>query len=333
MTPARPLGTTGYEITPTGLGAWAMGGGGWAFGWGPQDDGSSLSAILRAVELGVNWVDTAAVYGFGRSEEVVGAALRRLPADERPLVFTKCGVVRNPDGPMHRGRRVGDPASLREGLESSLRRLGVEAIDLFQMHQVPEDGTPVEEYWGTLLEFAREGHVRQVGLSNHPVELLERAEAIGHVASVQPPLSLVVRDAAGDVIPWCAAHGTGVIVYSPMQAGLLTGSFSPERVAALPEDDWRKRNPQFQGEALAANLALVEALRPIAQRHGTSLAAVAIAWALSVPGVSGAIVGARDASQVDGWISAAELDLDEDDLTAVRRSLEVTGAGSGPVAG
>jgi aryl-alcohol dehydrogenase-like predicted oxidoreductase len=199
------------------------------------------------------------------------------------------------------------------------------------MHQMPNDGTPVEVYWSTLLGFKDEGLVREVGLSNHTVELLERSEALGHVASLQPPLSLVNRQAAGDVIPWCAAHGTGVIVYSPMQAGLLSGAFTAERVASLPEDDWRKRNPQFQGDALAANLALVEELRPIARRHGTTLAALAIAWTLSVPGTSGAIVGARDAAQVDGWIAAASLELDEEDLSQIRAALERTGAGSGPI--
>lgn len=329
--PTRALGKTGYEITRVGLGAWAMGGGGWAFGWGPQDDRSSVEATLHAVELGINWVDTAAVYGYGHSEEVVGAALRSLPEADRPFVFTKCGVVPNPAGLMEPGLRVGEAASLRRDLEGSLRRLGVEVIDLYQMHQMPNDGTPIEDYWSTLLGFKEEGLVREVGLSNHTVELLERAEALGHVASLQPPLSLINRNAAGDVIPWCAAHDTGVIVYSPMQAGLLTGTFSAERVASLPEDDWRSRNPNFQGEGLRANLQLVDALRPIAERHGVSLGAVAVVWTLSVPGVSGAIVGARGPEQIDGWIDAASLELGEDDLAEIRRALERTGAGNGPI--
>jgi aryl-alcohol dehydrogenase-like predicted oxidoreductase len=329
--PTRALGTTGYEITRVGLGAWAMGGAGWAFAWGPQDDAQSIAAIHRAVELGVNWIDTAAVYGFGHSEEIVGRAVRALPEADRPLVFTKCGVFQNPEGIMLPGLRLGEPALLRQDLERSLKRLGVECIDLYQMHQQPNDGTPLEQYWGALLEFQREGLVRHVGLSNHTVEQLQRAEALGHVASLQPPLSLINRSAAGDVIPWCHAHDTGVIVYSPMQAGLLSGSFSPERVASLPEDDWRKRNSFFQGDSLQANLGLVEALRPIAERHEASLAATAIAWTLTVPGVTGAIVGARDAGQVDGWVAAASLDLDETDLSEIRKALEGTGAGVGPI--
>jgi aryl-alcohol dehydrogenase-like predicted oxidoreductase len=308
-----------------------MGGGGWAFAWGPQDDGQSIAAIRAAINLGVNWIDTAAAYGYGHSEEVIARALRDVPESDRPLVFTKCGIIPNPEGIMIRGLRVGDATRLRRDLEGSLRRLRVERIDLYQMHDQAEDGVPLEEYWGTLLEFQREGLVRHVGLSNHNVAQLERAEAIGHVASLQPPLSLLNRTAAGDVIPWCAAHGTGVIVYSPMQAGLLTGAFSAQRIALLPEDDWRRKSPFFNGDALHANLELVEALRPVAARHGTSLAAVAIAWTLRVPGVSAAIVGARDGAQVEGWIDAATVVLEDDDLADIDAALKRTGAGTGPI--
>ncbi|MDA8289915.1 MAG: aldo/keto reductase [Actinomycetota bacterium] len=329
--PTHQLGRSDLHITRVGLGAWAMGGGGWVFGWGGQDDDESIAAIRRALELGVNWIDTAAVYGFGHSEEVIGRLLRELPEDERPYVFTKWGVRQDPAGKMLPTQRVGDPAFLREELEASLSRLGVDQIDLYQVHWPAEDGTSLEEYWGAMLEMQQKGLVRHIGLSNHGVDLLERAEALGHVDSLQPPLSLLKRDAALEIAPWCADHGTGVIVYSPMQAGLLTGAFSADRVAALPEDDWRRASPLFNGAALEANLALVDAMRPIAARHGCSLGAVAIAWTLSVRGVTGAIVGARRPSQVDGWIAAATLELDEQDLAALTTALRETGAGSGPI--
>ncbi|MCU1488655.1 MAG: putative aldo/keto reductase [Acidimicrobiaceae bacterium] len=316
-----------------GLGSWAIGGGGWVGGWGSQDDDSSVAAIRRAVELGVNWVDTAAAYGFGRSEEVVALALRDLPEADRPLVFTKGGVLPDPVDRMRPTRRILSPKVLREELQASLRRLGVERIDLYQVHWPAEDGTPVEEYWGAMLEFQQEGLVRAVGLSNHSVEQLERAEKLGHVGTLQPPLSLLQRQAAADLLPWCEEHQTGVIVYSPMQAGLLTGRFSAERVASLPDDDWRRRHPLFQGAQLEANLALVDALQPIAERHATDVGPVAIAWTLSVPGVTGAIVGARGPEQVDGWIDAASLDLSSEDLAAIATALEETGAGEGPLPG
>ncbi|MHB1598014.1 MAG: aldo/keto reductase [Acidimicrobiales bacterium] len=325
----RPLGSTGMEITRLGFGSWAIGGGGWVYAWGPQDDDDSVATIRRSVELGINWVDTAAIYGFGHSEEVVARALRDIPDADRPFVFTKCGVLPNPAGAMEPNVRSGLAASIRAELEASLRRLGVERIDLYQVHWPAADAS-VEEYWSTMLELQSEGKVRAVGLSNHSVELLERAESVGHVGSLQPPFSLVKRTAAGDVIPWCALHGTGVIVYSPMQAGLLTGAFSAERVAGLPADDWRRRDVEFQSPRLEANLALVEALRPIAEKHGATLAAVAIAWTLGFPGVTGAIVGSRRAEQIDGWIEAASLDLDVDDLSAIEKAIVTTGAGEGP---
>jgi aryl-alcohol dehydrogenase-like predicted oxidoreductase len=326
----RRLGTTDMTITRVGFGAWAIGGAGWTFGWGEQDDAESIAAIRHAVERGVNWIDTAAVYGLGHSEEVVAQALGDLPVNERPFVFTKCGLVwdeRNRTAPP---RRVGRPESIRRECEASLRRLRTERIDLYQMHWPPEDGTPIEDYWGTLLTLKEEGKIRAAGLSNHSVEQLERAEALGHVDSLQPPFSLIHRDAAAE-IAWCERHGTGVIVYSPMQSGLLTGSFTSERAAALPPDDWRSRSPDFTGEGLRRNLALADALRPIAERHGTSVAAVAVAWTLAWPGVTGAIVGARSPAQVDGWIGAANLVLTPEDLREIAAAMERTGAGSGPV--
>jgi aryl-alcohol dehydrogenase-like predicted oxidoreductase len=318
------------EITPVGFGAWAIGGAGWAFGWSSQDDAESVAAIRHAVERGINWIDTAAVYGLGHSEEIVGRALREIAERERPYVFTKCGLVWDEKDRTSLPRRVGDAPSLRREVEASLRRLGVERIDLYQMHRPAEDGTPVEQYWQTLLELKAEGKVRSVGLSNHNVEQLAAAERLGHVETLQPPFSAITRQAAAAELPWCAAHGTGAIVYSPMQAGLLTGTFTLERAARLPADDWRSRSPEFRGERLGRNLALAAALVPIAERHGTSVGAIAVAWTLAWPGVTGAIVGARRPSQIDGWLPAAGLELSKADLEEVASAIERTGAGFGP---
>jgi aryl-alcohol dehydrogenase-like predicted oxidoreductase len=321
--PTRPLGKTGLDITRVGIGAWAMGGN----MWGPQDDAKSDAAIRHAIELGINWIDTAAVYGNGHSEEVIGQSLRKLPADRRPLVFTKGGIVRDSEG--KNPRRIGERNHLRGELENSLKRLGVETIDLYQMHW-PSDDVGLEEYWSALLELKAEGKVRHVGLSNHSVEQLAKAEALGHVETLQPPFSMIKRQTAAEILPWCHQHGTGVICYSPMQAGLLTGTFTTERAAALADNDWRRDSPEFQGDALVANLALADSLKPIAQKHGTSVSSVALAWVLSWPGLTAAIVGARSPAQVDGWIDAARLELDADDLETIAQSIERTGAGSGP---
>ena len=327
---SRPLGRTGMEITRAGFGAWAVGGGEWSFGWGAQDDAESIASIRHAVESGVDWVDTAAVYGLGHSEEVVAAALEPYSESDRPHVFTKGGLRWDPSDPMAPARRVGRPDSIRREVADSLRRLRTERIDLYQMHWPPEDGTPIEEYWAAMLELKDEGKVAAAGLSNHSVEQVAAAERIGHVDSVQPPLSLIVRDAAADLIPWCKDHETGVIVYSPMQSGLLTGAFSAERVAALPGDDWRRRSQHFRPPDLDRNLALARALVPIAERHGVTPAAVAVAWTLAWPGVTGAIVGARRPDQVDSWLPAADLELTEDELDELSEAITATGAGSGP---
>lgn len=324
----RRLGTTDLHITPVGYGAWAIGGAGWAFAWGAQDDGESIAAIRHAVDAGVNWIDTAAIYGLGHSEEVVARALADLPEADRPYVFTKCGLEPDPSDPLKANRRVGRPDALRQGIDDSLRRLGVERIDLMQMHW-PADDAPLEEYWQVLVDARAAGKLRAIGLSNHTAEQLSRAEAIGHVDTLQPPFSLIKRDAAATVLPWCAAHDTGVLVYSPMQSGLLTGTFDRARVEALPGDDWRRRNPEFTTN-LDANLALVEALRSTAGRLGTTPGVVAIAWTLAFPAVTGAIVGARRPEQVDGWLEAGSLRLDGQALGELEAALHRSGAGTGP---
>jgi aryl-alcohol dehydrogenase-like predicted oxidoreductase len=328
--PRRRLGTNGPEITTVGFGAWAVGGGGWAFAWGPQDDTRSIAAIRHAIAAGVSWIDTAAVYGYGHSEEVVGRALVDIPQKERPLVFTKCGLRWDEADRMALPVRDSRPVRVREECEASLRRLRVSAIDLFQFHWPDETGTPPEDSWGEMLRLVEEGKVRWIGVSNYDVPLLERCAALGRVQSLQPPFSMIRRDAAAAQIPWCASHGTGVIVYSPMQSGLLTDSFEAERVSTLAPDDWRRRSPEYQPPRLGRNLSLRDALRPIAAKHGTTVSAVAVAWTLAWPGVTGAIVGARSPEQVDGWLPAAGLRLDEADLRAIAAAVETSGAGTGP---
>jgi len=328
--PTRPLGRSGLAITRVGFGAWAAGGGGWSFGWGPQDDEDSLAAMRRAIDRGVNWIDTAAVYGLGHSEEVIGRFLRELPSASRPLVFTKCGLIWDEKNPMVQSRRVLQPESIARECEASLRRLGVERIDLYQFHWPDQTGTAVEDSWAAMARLVEQGKVRAAGVSNFGLELLERCEAVRHVDSLQPPFSLIRRDAAEREIPWCAARAAGVIVYSPMQSGILTDSFDAARVARLAPDDWRRRSPEFQAPNLDRNLALRDALRPIARRHEVSVSVVAIAWTLACPGVTGAIVGARSAEQVDGWIGAASVDLTPADLDEIAQALARTGAGAGP---
>jgi aryl-alcohol dehydrogenase-like predicted oxidoreductase len=312
-----------------GFGSWAVGGD-WAVGWGNQDDKDSVAAIRHAVSRGINWIDTAAIYGLGHSEEVVAAALADIPREERPYVFTKCGLIADPADRKALPRQVGDPASIRREIENSLRRLKVERIDLYQMHWPAEDGTPIEAYWQTLLDLKREGKVRAVGLSNHNAEQLEAAEKLGHVDTLQPPFSAIKRAAGAAEIPWCHAHATGVIVYSPMQAGLLSGSFSVKRAASLPANDWRSRDSEFQGAALRHNLYLAEVMRDIAARRSVEVGAVAVAWTLAWPGVTGAIVGARRPAQVNGWIDAANLSLTVSELEQIADAIDRSGAGKGP---
>jgi aryl-alcohol dehydrogenase-like predicted oxidoreductase len=327
----RQLGNSGLHLTTVGFGAWAIGGGGWAFGWGPQDDDASIAAMRHAVELGINWIDTAAVYGLGHSEEVVGRLLRQLPPSDRPFVFTKCGLAWDERDRMKPAQRNLEPASIRKECEASLRRLGVERIDLYQFHWPDETGTPVEDSWEAMARLVEEGKVRAAGVSNFGVELLERCEAIRHVDSLQPPFSLIRRDVGAREIPWCAEHDTGVICYSPMQSGILTDRFSAARVAAMAEDDWRRRSPDFRPPQLERNIALRDALRPIAERHGTTVSAVAVAWTIAWPGVTAAIVGARSPEQVDGWVAASGLELTAADIEEIAAAVERTRAGGGPV--
>ena len=329
--PTTRLGWTGMHLTRVGFGAWAIGGGDWAYAWGDQDDAASIAAIRHAVESGVNWIDTAAVYGLGHSEEVVAAALAGIPEADRPYVFTKGGLVWDPADRSSAPRRVGNPASLKAEVEASLRRLRVERIDLYQMHWPADDGTSVEEYWQVFTDLKRQGKIRAAGLSNHDVCQLGAAESVGNVDAIQPPFNLIHRDTADDVLLWAREHESGVIVYSPMASGLLTGAFSAERAASLEPGDWRRDHPDFTAPALPANLALAAALRPVAARHSVTPAAIAVAWTLSFPGVTGAIVGARSPRQVDGWLPAANLELKEDDLADIAAAIHATGAGTGPV--
>ncbi len=322
------LGATGLNISRVGIGAWALGGGGWHGGWGTQDDADSVAAIHHAVELGVNWIDTAPAYGFGRSEEVVGRAVRELPEGSRPLLFTKCGLVWNP------GERALynslAPRSIKRECEDSLRRLGVEVLDLLQAHWPTWDETPLEDSWTAMAELVEEGKVRFIGLSNFSTDDLTRCERLRHVDTFQPELNLLVRNAADEALSWCCQHGTGVIVYSPMRSGLLSGRFTADRAESLPDDDWRATADDFQGPKLRANLALVERLKPVAERLNVSLAELSIAWTLAWPAVSGAIVGARNPAQVDGWARAGDVVLAEKDLDEIAGALEETGTGDGP---
>jgi aryl-alcohol dehydrogenase-like predicted oxidoreductase len=328
--PTRALGRTGLQITPLGFGSWAVGGGGWAFGWGPQDDAESLATMRYALELGINWIDTAAVYGLGHSETIIGRLLREQRSGNRPFIFTKCGLLWDDNDRMAPPRRVLTPSSIRRECEASLRRLGVERIDLYQFHWPDETGTCVEDSWATMVDLMSEGKIRAAGVSNFDVQLLARCETIRHVDSLQPPFSLINRAAAAREIPWCASHGTGVICYSPMQSGLLTSSFTAARVTSLPADDWRRVAAEFHEPQLSRNMALRDALRPIAKRYDVSVSAVAIAWTLAWPGVSGAIVGARTPKQIDGWIGAVSIELTAQDLNEIANAIERTSAGVGP---
>ena len=302
------FGRTGLEITRVGFGAWAIGGSKWEYGWGEQDDEESVAAIHHALELDVNWIDTAAQYGLGHSEEVVRRAVECF--EPRPLIFTKGG---QPEGPNRTSYQSLKRDSLRRECEGSVERLGVDAIDLYQIHwPIPDE--EVEEGWSALAELKSEGLVRHIGASNFSVGQLERAEAIAPVETLQPPYSLLDREIEAEILPYCEEHGIGVIVYSPMASGLLTGRMTRERVESLPDDDWRRQSDRFREPELSRGLEVVERVRAVAERHGVSPAAVAVAWTLRHPAVHGAIVGFRRPDQVDPIVAAADVELSEDDV-------------------
>ena len=319
----RKLGNSDLHITRVGYGAWAIGGSGWQFAWGSQDDNESIAAIHRALELGVNWIDTAALYGLGHSEEVVGRALKSWRGS-RPYVFTKCGLRGDANGEV---QKVLKADSIRGEVEDSLRRLSIDVIDLYQIHWPPDPDSPeLEEGWSTLADLKREGKVRWIGVSKFNVQQLRRAQTIAPVTSLQPRYSLVHREIEDEILPYCLSEGIGVIVYSPMASGLLTGAMTRERAARLPRDDWRRSHPDFREPELSRNLALVERLDEIASRHNRSTGEVAIAWTLHHPAVTGAIVGARNARQAEGVMRAGELRLTDEEVTEIETFVAETAA-------
>lgn len=309
----RQLGNSDMRITRIGFGAWAIGGAGWTYSWGPQDDDESIGAIHRALDRGINWIDTAAVYGLGHSEEVVARALKGRSGAARPYVFTKCSMVWNDKGEV---TQTLDPASMRRELEASLKRLEVDIIDLYQVHW-PLSDREVEEGWKAMAQFKKEGKVRWIGVSNFNVEQLKLAQAIAPITSLQPPYSMLRRGVEETILPFCEEQNIGVIVYSPMLSGLLTGGMTRERAANLAPDDWRRRNKEFQEPRLSKNLQLVELLRDIGKKKGHTPGEVAVAWTLRHPAVTGAIVGARSAKQVDGIVGAGDFRLAPDEISHI----------------
>jgi len=310
----RQLGNSDLQITAIGLGAWAMGGGGWSAGWGPQDDNDSIATIHRALDLGVNWIDTAAVYGLGHSEEVVARALKeRSDRPDRLYVFTKCSLVWDEKGNISNSLKAD---SIRREVENSLRRLQTDVIDLYQIHW-PNPDPEIEEGWSTMAQLKAEGKVRYIGVSNFNVEQMQRAMRIAPITSLQPQYSLIHREIEEEILPFCQEHNIGVIVYSPMASGLLSGGMTRERIANLPQDDWRRNDPDFQEPQLSRNLALAEKLAEIGYPYNRTAGEVAVAWTLQHPGVTGAIVGARRPEQFEKVIGAAEFRLSEIDLTEI----------------
>jgi aryl-alcohol dehydrogenase-like predicted oxidoreductase len=305
------FGKTELQITPIGFGAWAIGGGNWEYAWGAQDDKESIAAIHKALDLGINWIDTAPVYGLGHSELVVAEALKGMA--EKPLIFTKCSLVWNENREISSTLKA---ASVRQEVEDSLRRLQVDCIDLYQIHW-PEPEGEIEEGWQVLAELKAAGKVRHIGVSNFNVAQMERIKPYAPVETLQPPYSLVNPAVEAEILPYCKKEDIGVIVYSPMYSGLLTGKMTAERIAAFPDDDWRKRDSEFKEPRLSRNLALQALLVKIGAKHGTSAAAVSIAWTLLNPAVSAAIVGARSATQVEGFVAGATLQLDSEDTAKI----------------
>lgn len=310
----RQLGNSDLQITPVGLGTWAIGGGNWEFAWGEQDDNASIQAIHHALDLGINWIDTAAIYGLGRSEEVIGRALKE--RSEKPYVFTKCSMRWNENREIYHSLTK---ASVKEEAENSLRRLGVDVIDLYQIHWPNPEGE-ITEGWEAMAELQAEGKIRYLGVSNFNVSQMSEVLRIAPITSLQPPYSLLDREIEQDILPFCQAHHIGVIVYSPMASGLLTGAMTRERIASMPEDDWRKRHEWFTEPQLTRNLALAQKLKEIGARHGRSAGEVAVAWTLRHPAVTAAIVGARNAGQVDGIIGAGTFRLSEQEIAEIESS-------------
>jgi len=307
----RVLGNSDLHLTPIGYGAWAIGGGNWEFAWGAQDDDESVKTIERALDSGINWIDTAAIYGLGHSEEVVAKALKNSP--HKPYVFTKCSMRWFPDRQIYRSLKAG---SLQEEIENSLRRLRIDTIDLYQIHWPnPED--EIEEGWETLARFQEEGKVRYIGVSNFNVEQMKRVQKIAPITSLQPPYSLLNRKIEDEILPFCLENHIGVINYSPMVSGLLTGKMTAERIKGLPEDDWRKRSANFIEPKLSKNLELVELLREIGNGHNVEPGVVAIAWTLRHPAITAAIVGARRPDQVDGVLPAATFRLSDQEIAKI----------------
>jgi aryl-alcohol dehydrogenase-like predicted oxidoreductase len=306
----KRLGKSDLEITPIGFGSWAIGGSGWEFAWGEQDDKASIAAIRRALELGINWIDTAAVYGVGHSEGVVARALQGW-SGPRPYVFTKCGLRWDEQGYVHRDLQA---VSIRRECEDSLRRLNVDVIDLYQIHWPTED---FEEGWSEMARLQKEGKVRWIGVSNFDAVELRRANEIARVTSLQPPYSLIRREIESEVLPYCRSNNIGVIVYSPMASGLLTGAMTRQRIAKLPASDWRSRDEEFTEPRLSKNLALVDRLREVGQKYGRPPGQIAAAWVLRNPAVTGAIVGARNAEQVERNVGAADLELTDEDVSKI----------------
>ncbi|MGC1463582.1 MAG: aldo/keto reductase [Terracidiphilus sp.] len=307
----RTLGNSDLKLTPIGFGAWAIGGADWAYAWGPQDDNESMAAIHRALDLGINWIDTAAVYGLGHSEEVVARALRS--ASTRPYVFTKCGIRWGSDRTVYRSLTA---ASVAEEVEASLRRLGVDAIDLYQIHW-PDPDVEIEEAWETLARLREQGKVRWIGVSNFNVEQMKRIAGIAPITSLQPPYSMLRRAIEAQILPFVEENGIGVINYSPMVSGLLTGKMSAERVAAMPSDDWRRKAAEFNEPRLSRNLRLVDLLREIGNGHSVSPGVVAVAWTLHNPTITAAIVGGRSATQVEELSAALRFNLSDEEYARI----------------
>lgn len=313
----RTLGNSDLSITPVGFGSWAIGGPGWDYGRGPQDDQGAIEAIHRALEMGVNWIDTAAVYGLGHSEELVARAVREW-SGERPYIFTKCGLRWNDAGNVRHDLTA---ASVRQECEQSLRRLGVETIDLYQIHWPTENQDEDREGWETMAELQREGKVRWIGLSNWNVEGMRMAQGIAPITSLQPSYSLLSREIEDEILPFCQKEGIGVIAYSPMASGMLAGAMTRERISNLPESDWRRNDAEFQEPKLTRNLALAEKLREVAARHGRTPGEAAIAWTLRRPEVTGTIVGARNARQASEVMRGGEFRLQPEEIAEIEAML------------